>query len=72
MQRLSINKGHAFILVFDVTKRKSVEDLKPIFTSIIEIKGEELPQIPVMLVGNKCDLTERQVNFGEMAFRFQG
>lgn len=65
MQRLSINKGHAFILVFDVTKRKSVEDLKPIFTSIIDIKGEELPQIPVMLVGNKCDLTERQVTSDE-------
>uniref|UniRef100_A0A8B9XVS4 DIRAS family GTPase 2 n=1 Tax=Bos mutus grunniens TaxID=30521 RepID=A0A8B9XVS4_BOSMU len=43
MQRLSISKGHAFILVYSITSRQSLEELKPIY------------DIPIMLVGNKCD-----------------
>ncbi|XP_022909925.1 GTP-binding protein Di-Ras2 [Onthophagus taurus] len=55
MQRLSISKGHAFILVFSVSSRQSLEELKPIWELIKEIKGPDLSQIPIMLVGNKCD-----------------
>lgn len=55
MQRLSISKGHAFILVYSVSSRQSLEELKPIWELIKEIKGPDLSQIPVMLVGNKCD-----------------
>ncbi|XP_018321178.1 GTP-binding protein Di-Ras2 [Agrilus planipennis] len=55
MQRLSISKGHAFILVYSVSSRQSLEELRPIYDLIREIKGAELPNIPIMLVGNKCD-----------------
>lgn len=55
MQRLSISKGHAFILVCSVSSRQSLEELKPIWELIKEIKGPDLSQIPIMLVGNKCD-----------------
>ncbi|KAI8428965.1 hypothetical protein MSG28_007564 [Choristoneura fumiferana] len=55
MQRLSISKGHAFILVYSVSSRQSLEELKPIWQTIKEIKGAELPNIPVMLAANKCD-----------------
>lgn len=55
MQRLSISKGHAFILVYSVSSRQSLEELKPIWELIREIKGPDFSQIPVMLVGNKCD-----------------
>ncbi|XP_046387271.1 GTP-binding protein Di-Ras2 isoform X2 [Ischnura elegans] len=55
MQRLSISKGHAFILVYSVTSRQSLEELRPIWDAIRETKGAELSGIPVMLVGNKCD-----------------
>ncbi|KAJ8982424.1 hypothetical protein NQ317_007772 [Molorchus minor] len=55
MQRLSISKGHAFILVFSVCSRQSLEELKPIFEVIRELKGPDLSQIPIMLTGNKCD-----------------
>jgi GTPase SAR1 family protein len=31
MQRLNISQGHAFILVFSITNRQSLEELKPIY-----------------------------------------
>ncbi|XP_031636650.1 GTP-binding protein Di-Ras2 [Contarinia nasturtii] len=55
MQRLSITKGHAFILVYSVCSKQSLEELRAIWTLIKELKGQEITQIPVMLVGNKCD-----------------
>lgn len=55
MQRLSISKGHAFILVYSVCSRQSLEELKPIYEVIKELKGPDLSQIPIMLTGNKCD-----------------
>lgn len=54
MQRLSITKGHAFLLVYSVCSRQSLEELRPIWNLIKELKPE-ISQIPVMLVGNKCD-----------------
>lgn len=56
MQRLSISKGHAFILCFSISSRQSLEELKPILELINEVKGN-LEGFPMMLVGNKCDET---------------
>ncbi|CAH1155999.1 unnamed protein product [Phaedon cochleariae] len=55
MQRLSISKGHAFILVYSMCSRQSLEELRPIYDLIKELKGPDLSQIPIMLTGNKCD-----------------
>jgi len=55
MQRLSISKGHAFILVYAITSKQSLQELVPIYETIKEIKGTEADEIPVMLVGNKFD-----------------
>ena len=38
MQRLSITKGHAFILVYSVCSKQSLEELKPIWSLIRELK----------------------------------
>ncbi|KAF0308918.1 GTP-binding protein Di-Ras2 [Amphibalanus amphitrite] len=66
MQRLSISKGHAFVLVFSVTSRQSLEELRPIFEVIREVKSGSEEDIPVMLVGNKCDENEnREVSHTE-------
>jgi len=34
MQRLSISKGHAFILVYSITSKQSLEELKPIYQQV--------------------------------------
>lgn len=61
MQRLSITKGHAFILVYSITSRQSLEELKSVFEMIRELKGSlDMPQIPIMLVGNKCDESDNR------------
>ncbi|KPP61841.1 GTP-binding protein Di-Ras1-like [Scleropages formosus] len=64
MQRLSISKGHAFILVYSITSRQSLEELKPIYQQVLTIKGS-VENIPIMLVGNKCDETQREVETRE-------
>ena len=60
MQRLSIQRGHAFILIYAINDKKSLPQLKPIYDEIIDIKGG-IEMVPLMLVGNKCDDTNRQV-----------
>ncbi|KAM6456284.1 GTP-binding protein Di-Ras3 isoform 3-T6 [Liasis olivaceus] len=64
MQRLSISKGHAFMLVYSVTSRQSVEELQPIYEQICQIKGD-VQKVPIMLVGNKSDDTQREVGTSE-------
>ncbi|KAK3532970.1 hypothetical protein QTP70_006215 [Hemibagrus guttatus] len=64
MQRLSISKGHAFILVYSITSRQSLEELKPIYQQVLAIKGN-VEGIPIMLVGNKSDESQREVETKE-------
>ncbi|CAB4069525.1 DIRAS2 [Lepeophtheirus salmonis] len=54
MQRLSISKGHAFILVYSISSRQSLEELRTILELVNEVKGD-LDGFPIMLVGNKSD-----------------
>ncbi|GAU90021.1 hypothetical protein RvY_02501 [Ramazzottius varieornatus] len=62
MQRLSITRGHAFILIYSISSMASLEELRPIYLLIKEIKGAEtMPSVPIMLVGNKSDETHREV-----------
>ena len=37
MQRLSISRGHAFILVFSVTSKQSLEELKNILEIVNDV-----------------------------------
>lgn len=62
MQRLNIQKGHAFILVYSITNRASLDELRLIYKDIVQIKGgpQEMQHVPVMLVGTKCDEDEQR------------
>lgn len=56
MRRLSISKGHAFMMIYSITSRVSLDELIPIYEEFMCIKGRaEMQVIPIMLVGNKCD-----------------
>ncbi|KAK4474614.1 hypothetical protein MN116_001751 [Schistosoma mekongi] len=55
MQRLSITKAHAFILVYSITNKASFDELQPLYTELTLIKMDELSKVPIMLVGNKID-----------------
>ncbi|VUZ47870.1 unnamed protein product, partial [Hymenolepis diminuta] len=59
MQRLSISRGHAFMLIYSITNRASLDELTPIYEELVRIKGQAAMQsIPIMLVGNKSDEDE--------------
>uniref|UniRef100_A0A915E2R6 Uncharacterized protein n=1 Tax=Ditylenchus dipsaci TaxID=166011 RepID=A0A915E2R6_9BILA len=60
MQRLSISKGHAFIIVYSVTSRQSLEELAPILLTLKEVKGDQMMDVPIMLVGNKKDEAQKR------------
>lgn len=63
MQRLSILKGNAFVIVYSVTSRQSLEELASILLTLKEIKGEQITTVPIILVGNKIDKLQVLINF---------
>lgn len=58
---LCIQHAHGFLIVFDITDRKSFEALDEYVQKILRMK--KCDSVPMVLVGNKCDLkSERSVN----------
>ena len=55
MQRLSIQKGHAFMLLYSITNKQTLEELRPIYTQIREIKADQQCDTPILLMGCKSD-----------------
>lgn len=54
MQRLAMQRGQAYVLVYSVTSRQSFEIAKTIYSEILEVKGD-LSVTPVVVAGNKSD-----------------
>ncbi|KAB1268911.1 GTP-binding protein Di-Ras3 [Camelus dromedarius] len=69
LQRLAIARGHAFILVYSVTKKQTLDELKPFYELIRQLKGDNPQKYPIVLVGNKCDESRREVTEKEGAAR---
>nr|XP_022338697.1 GTP-binding protein Rheb homolog [Crassostrea virginica] len=54
-----------YVLVYSVNSRKSFEVVKFVYDKLLDMKGT-INGVPVVLVGNKCDLTaEREVTTEE-------
>lgn len=61
MRRLSIQKSHAFALVYAVTDPESLEAVKSLRDEILEVKEDK--RAPIVVIGNKADRCgERRVS----------
>ncbi|KAM9244859.1 GTP-binding protein Di-Ras3 [Dugong dugon] len=67
LKRLAIAKGHAFILVYSVTKKETLEELKAFYELIREVKGNNMHKFPIVLVGAKCDESGRELTLRDGA-----
>ncbi|KAF9910821.1 Ras- protein Rap-1b [Linnemannia zychae] len=56
MRDLYMKNGQGFILVFSIIAEATFQELQGLRTQIMEVK--ESRAVPVVLVGNKCDLEE--------------
>uniref|UniRef100_A0A915D4Y6 small monomeric GTPase n=1 Tax=Ditylenchus dipsaci TaxID=166011 RepID=A0A915D4Y6_9BILA len=66
MRDLYIKNGQGFVVVYSITNQQSFHDIRTMRDSIIRVKGTD--QVPILLVGNKCDLAhQRQVQTQEGA-----
>lgn len=59
MRRLAISTADAFVLVYAIDDSDSFEEARCIHDQIVELRSA---QAPVVVVGNKCDLSARYVS----------
>jgi len=64
MQDQWMRDGKGFLLVYNITARPTFDEVNTLHDKILRTKDTD--KIPVVLVGNKCDLKdERQVEYNE-------
>ncbi|CAL8086121.1 unnamed protein product [Calicophoron daubneyi] len=60
MRDLYMKNGQGFVLCYSITSQSSFNDLEDLHNQIKRVK--DAPDVPLILVGNKCDLdSEREV-----------
>ena len=65
MRDMWYDVGHGFLLVYSITLRSTFEELAEMHKDILMVKDSE-HGVPIVLVGNKCDLVnERVISHGE-------
>ena len=63
MHDQQIRTGEGFLLVLDVTNAKSFEAIPQYYEQIKRVKEDE--NMPMVLVGNKCDLPFRSIDIAQ-------
>lgn len=64
MREQYMRTGEGFLLVYLINLRHSLEELHSFYEQILRVKDAD--QVPVIVVGNKCDLElERQISYEE-------
>eukprot|EP00732_Lithocolla_globosa_P006749 Lithocolla_globosa_v1_NODE_8047_length_868_cov_12710.964330.p1 type:complete len:123 gc:universal NODE_8047_length_868_cov_12710.964330:483-115(-) len=61
MRDLYMKNGQGFILVYSITSLSTFNDLDDIKEQICRVKDAEAKDVPMILVGNKCDLEDDRV-----------
>ncbi|OAF68502.1 Distinct subgroup of the Ras family member 1 [Intoshia linei] len=61
MRSLSIKKADAIILVYSIDSLESLKTCERLHDEIKEIKSTQISQTPILLVGNKSDITEAEI-----------
>lgn len=67
MREFYMRDAHGFLLVFSITSMSSLQELAELREQIVQIKGGD-PSVPIVLVGNKCDLEDDRVVTRSRAF----
>uniref|UniRef100_A0A669EJ77 RAP1A, member of RAS oncogene family a n=1 Tax=Oreochromis niloticus TaxID=8128 RepID=A0A669EJ77_ORENI len=75
MRDLYMKNGQGFALVYSITAQSTFNDLQDLREQILRVKDTE--DVPMILVGNKCDLEDERVvgkermTTDKFQFRFQ-
>jgi len=59
MRDLYMKNGQGFVLVYSITAQSTFNDLQDLREQILRVKDTE--NVPMVLVGNKCDLEDERV-----------
>lgn len=59
MRDLYMKNGQGFVLVYSITAQSTFNDLQDLREQILRVKDTD--DVPMVLVGNKCDLEEERV-----------
>lgn len=61
-----MKSGQGFLLVFSITSSSSLNELSELREQLVNLKDD--PNVPIVLVGNKCDLEEDRAVSRAQAF----
>jgi len=58
-----MRQGQGFLIVYSIADKTSFERLQDFYSNIHRVKEDEIPKgkIPIIIVGNKCDLEQHRV-----------
>ncbi|KAL6740561.1 hypothetical protein Aduo_013905 [Ancylostoma duodenale] len=59
MRDLYMKNGQGFVLVYSITAQSTFNDLMDLRDQILRVKDSD--EVPMILVGNKCDLEDERV-----------
>jgi small GTP-binding protein len=59
MRDMYVKNGHGFVLAYSITAQSTFNDIPDLFQLINRVKDTD--NVPMVLVGNKCDLTDLRV-----------
>lgn len=65
-RELYMKSGQGFLLVFSITSTSSLHELNELREQLVNLKDD--PNVPIVLVGNKCDLEEDRAVSRAQAF----